>query len=221
MTAPKKARPAHPKAATAKAGKDAATNPAGQAKRAEMAEALVARRVAEKAAAEAEAHAETQRVAGERERQEAQALAAEEAAKQAEAERAAAELEREQANALAAKAAAQAETAALAAAEAEAASAAAPRVWAFAWPVTGEPTAAIAACGAVGLSLCDASREWIGWAHARALRRAGALTALARVQSPSALLTLSGELAREDVTQLLETSGRVRAIASRAVGLMS
>jgi hypothetical protein len=47
------------------------------------------------------------------------------------------------------------------------------------------------------------------------------LAALARVQSPSELVTLSGELAREDVTQLLETSGRVRAIASRAVGLTS
>jgi len=53
------------------------------------------------------------------------------------------------------------------------------------------------------------------------LRGADMLAALARVQSPSEFVTLSGELAREDVTQLLETSGRVRAIASRAVGLTS
>ena len=190
-----------------------------------MAEALIARRVSEKAAAEAAAHAQAQSIAAERERQEAEAFAANEAADKAAAEaaaRAEAEREREQANALAAQAAAEAEAAALAAADAEAESAAARRVWAFAWPVTGEPTAAaIATCGAVGLGLCDASREWIGWAHTRALRGADVLAALARVQSPSELVTLSGELAREDVTQLLETSGRVRAIASRAVGLTS
>ena len=70
----------------------------------------------------------------------------------------------------------------------------------------------------LGLGMCDASREWIGWAHARALRRVDVLAALARVQNPSELVNLSGELVQEDLTQLLETSGRVGAIASNAVG---
>jgi hypothetical protein len=210
MTAPKNTRGAGKKAAPAKAPTAA---PAAQRKRAEPAP-VVAEREAETAVAEEAAPPEAEHDRGEREPVEAFAaeVAADAPAAKAEAILPPSEAEHAPPEPIAAERAGESEPLSPGAPEDLIAS----QVITFAWPAG--TSAAIETCGVIGLGICELSREWIGWAHDRALRRVDALAALARVKSPIEAVTLSGDVSQEDWSRFLAVSGRVGAIASNAVG---